>query len=157
MYGRDSWPPENLPRRNFSFHVVPLWVNGNRILYPSAPLGVTFVMRHKSNQKDFFGTAQEGIKMTALRGKSRISLPLRLHISWVQNPPLPKHQSAISLNHTLSWLKVRWKWKQRFCFYPLADFLRKNIGVCPIFLLSFYGWTNLCRTNEFGKNLKVAS
>ena len=48
---------------------------------PSAPLGVTFVMRHKSNQKDFFGTAQEGIKMTALRGKSRISLPLHLHIS----------------------------------------------------------------------------
>ena len=37
---------------------------------PSAPLGVTFVMRHKSNQKDFFGTAQEGIKMTALRGKA---------------------------------------------------------------------------------------
>ena len=57
---------------------VPGCANG---FYPSAPLGVTFVMRHKSNQKDFFGTAQEGIKMTALRGKSRISLPLRLHIS----------------------------------------------------------------------------
>ena len=41
---------------------------------------------HKSKlptlaQKDFFGTAQEGIKMTALRGKSRISLPLRLQLS----------------------------------------------------------------------------
>ena len=49
---------------------------------PSAPLGVTFVMRHKSNQKDFASaTAQEGIKMTALRGKSRISLPLRLQLS----------------------------------------------------------------------------
>ena len=66
---------------NFSFHVVPLWVNGASGFCPSAPLGVTFVKRHKSNQKDFFGTAQEGIKMTALRGKSRISLPLRLHIS----------------------------------------------------------------------------
>ena len=42
---------------------------------------------HKSKlptlaQKDFASaTAQEGIKMTALRGKSRISLPLRLQLS----------------------------------------------------------------------------
>ena len=42
----------------------------------------TFVNRHKSTQKDFASaTAQEGIKMTALRGKSRISLPLRLQLS----------------------------------------------------------------------------
>ena len=56
---------------------------GKQFLFftPVRSAGVTFVKRHKSNQKDFFGTAQEGIKMTALRGKSRISLPLRLHIS----------------------------------------------------------------------------
>ena len=66
----------------FCFYVVALWVKGSINLYPSAPLGVTFVNRHKSNQKDFASaTAQEGIKMTALRGKSRISLPLRLQLS----------------------------------------------------------------------------
>ena len=118
----------------FCFYVVPLRLNGNRNLHPSAPLGLLLsivtkrsvespdYMRpftpyfhcdcvknarngatiavlfslpqqkynakfsHKSKlptlaQKDFFGTAQEGIKMTALRGKSRISLPLRLQLS----------------------------------------------------------------------------
>ena len=49
---------------------------------------------HKSKlptltQKDFvFHTAQEGIKMTALRGKSRISLPLRLQLNCAE-PTLP--------------------------------------------------------------------
>ena len=49
----------------------------------------TFVNRHKSTQKDSVSaTAQEGIKMTALRGKSRISLPLRLQLSCAE-PTLP--------------------------------------------------------------------
>ena len=63
------------------FYVVPLWLNSAKDLYPSAPLGVTFVGCDKSNQKHAFRYGARGIKMTALRGKSRISLPLRLHIS----------------------------------------------------------------------------
>ena len=55
---------------------------------------------HKSKlptlaQKDFvFHTAQEGIKMTALRGKSRISLPLRLPLSCAK-PTLPSDAAFI--------------------------------------------------------------
>ena len=68
--------------RKCRFYAVHLWVNSANGFYPSAPLGGTFVNRHKSTQKDFASaTAQEGIKMTALRGKSRISLPLRLQLS----------------------------------------------------------------------------
>ena len=52
-------------------------------------------MRHKSNQKDFAShTAQEGIKMTALRGKSRISLPLRLQLSCAE-PTLPSDAAFV--------------------------------------------------------------
>ena len=72
-----------------------MWVKGSINLYPSAPLGVTFVMRHKSNQKDFASaTAQEGIKMTALRGKSRISLPLRLQLSCAE-PIFPLDAASV--------------------------------------------------------------
>ena len=64
---------------------------------------------HKSKlptlaQKDFFGTAQEGIKMTVLRGKSRISLQLRLQLCCAE-PTLPsaaaficKHKRRVGIN-----------------------------------------------------------
>ena len=38
----------------FCFYVVALWVKGSINLYPSAPLGVTFVGCDKSNQKHAF-------------------------------------------------------------------------------------------------------
>ena len=68
-------------RVNFNLYAVPLWVKGSINLHPSAPLGVTFVGCDKSNQKHAFKYGARGIKMTALRGKSRISLPLRLQLS----------------------------------------------------------------------------
>ena len=65
----------------FCFYVVLLWINSANDFCPSAPLGLLLSVVTKVTKNTLLSTAQEGIKMTALRGKSRISLPLRLHIS----------------------------------------------------------------------------
>ena len=70
---------------------------------------VTFVMRHKSNQKDFAShTAQEGIKMTALRGKSLISLPLRLQLSCAE-PIFPSDAAFICKQERRVGINLRFK------------------------------------------------
>ena len=90
------------------FSVVHLWVNGNRNLYPSAPLGVTFVGCDKSNQKHAFRYGARGIKMTALRGKSRISLPLRLQLSCAK-PTLPSVAAFICKQQRRVGINLRFK------------------------------------------------
>ena len=69
----------------------------------------TFVNRHKSTQKDFASaTAQEGIKMTALRGKSRISLPLRLQLSCAE-PIVPLDAAFICKQKRRVGINLRFK------------------------------------------------
>ena len=76
---------------------------------PVRSAGVTFVNRHKSNQKDFASaTAQEGIKMTALRGKSRISLPLRLQLSCAE-PIFPSAAAFICKQQRRVGINLRFK------------------------------------------------
>ena len=56
-YGRCSEPPGNLKinnRVNFNLYVVPLWVNGNRDLHPSAPLGLLLSVVTKVTKNTLF-------------------------------------------------------------------------------------------------------
>ena len=53
----------------FCFYVVALWVKGSINLYPSAPLGVTFVGCDKSNQKHAFKYGARGNQNDGFAGE----------------------------------------------------------------------------------------
>ena len=62
----------------------------------------------KVTKNTLLSTAQEGIKMTALRGKSRISLPLRLQLSCAE-PTLPSAAASVCKQERRVGINLRYK------------------------------------------------
>ena len=71
-------------------------------------LGLLLSVVTKATKNTLFGTAQEGIKMTALRGKSRISLPLRLQLSCAE-PIFPLDAAFICKQQRRVGINLRYK------------------------------------------------
>ena len=71
-------------------------------------LGLLLSVVTKVTKNTLFGTAQEGIKMTALRGKSRISLPLRLQLSCAE-PIFPLDAASVCKQEWRVEINLRYK------------------------------------------------
>ena len=112
LYGRRSKPPKHLNRHdcvNFKLHIVPLWVNGNRNLHPSAPLGLLF-------RAEYVGASLEA--PGNLSQNNRVNFNLYAVTLWANG----------AMGKVLGRLKRR---PYEFCLYVVLLWVNSASGFCP--------------------------